>query len=174
MQIRFHFCTDPLDSCETTDAVLSSFSERWAEDQKTDESESDVSPELETTDKQQARIVVALPLTSREDLGACLRQTIRSVRVLAAIADELTIRWTVGHEFEPDLGFIRAGEPLDPLIEELRTTLDVACALSGFFDGDEFVEPDALPPEQETWDDDGQWNQLLDTDDSFIRFPEFE
>lgn len=99
------------------------------------------------------------------------------IDVLSVLSAEFGLSWNVGHQFEPQLGTIVNGTPTESLWDEIRTAVQTARSLSGIIIDDEFIEPDStFEHDEETTGlgDDQSWNDVFESPDKFIRFPEWE
>lgn len=94
---------------------------------------------------------------------------------LAAMAAKYQIRWSVSHEHDASVGWILADESLVSLEQELQTAIQIAHALDDMqegeeWDGGEFVVPATLDGSEPN----GDWESLLEAEESFQRFPEWD
>ncbi len=105
-----------------------------------------------------------------------IRRVILAVQFFSDCADRYQTAWHVADQHEPDLGKIEPAGLNDRLIEELKTAVSAAHSLSGLIVDDEFIEPESTFAGGRTQDDDGSdfWNGLIDCEDEFIRFREFD
>ena len=174
MQIRFIYSSDELRDSDQVQAVLASLPELFRKHQV-----ETVPDRAEVNDDHVVTVRFEINLGDSDDIEESVRIATRSVQVFVDLSNEIDVTWNVGHELDPHLGTITSGRTSKTLVDEIRMALNVAQSLAGMIVDDEFVEPESFFDGQSlvkdnALTDDESWNGLLEPEDAFIRFPEFE
>ena len=173
MYLQFIYSSTPLGAPDQIEAVLSRFRSLCIEC----ELEEDFSP-MDVRADGSIEIKSTLHFGADDSEFDPSQSKLQIFRVLSSLASEFGHSWNVGHHLEPQFGTISAGiapQELQELMEEVRTAIHVARSMTGLIVDDEFIEPESsVEPSGDNIADEGSWSDLLESNESFIRFPELE
>jgi hypothetical protein len=175
MYLQFVYSSTPIAGTDRIDAILARFRELWRQ------CELDAGlPRVDVGEDGSIVITARLDCSGSDPASDRLsvEPSVQLISILSQLASEYDHDWNVGHQLEPHLGTIAPGlavQQLQVLTAEVQTSIDVANSLSGLIVDDEFIEPD-LPfsPDDPPLSDDQAWDDLLESREPFIRFPEFD
>ncbi|KAA5547134.1 hypothetical protein FYK55_01585 [Roseiconus nitratireducens] len=141
------------------------------------------------TDVVENRFQVRFEVATEEvSEGGEQRQAVdRILQLLCELSERFPLNWVVGHELDSHLGSIIAGTLQPALLEELETSFHVAQLLGGMLADEGWTDREVAvdesdcdnQPSESLADDpsiecEERWNALLDPEETFRRFPEWD
>lgn len=174
MQIQFIYSSNTLGGREHVERVLTQLPVFWGKHQI-----DDVEHTITVSEDHIVTVCIEVLVSDAVDSDRNAQIATRTLQAFADLTGALDVVWHVGHQLDPKLGTIVDGQLPTKLVNEVRMALNVAESFAGMIVDDEFVEPDSVF-DAETFlaenalPDEESWNGLLESGDSFIRFPEFE
>ena len=135
--------------------------------------------ETAATDQQfSVTVQFELDLDTTESHGNVLSSLHKVMSVLCELSSRHSLKWSVGHQMEQTIGKIENGQLSSDLCNELEMSLWVAMSLQAIPQSEEDIDSDAIEDDslvhQLRDTDENDWASLLDDEDSFQRFPEWE